>query len=351
MENQISELEAQLGEQESDANEAIARWEVKAEELDEEARILQERLAEAKDDLRHSNEGLKFANERLADAEGGAVRWQQRTEELENELRSLRAQIEDGQDEVRRWEERAKELEGEVASLRAQLEESRGGALHETSDMELRKSLLRSLEEIESARAAEKEANERLAKLRLQASVGEQEIISAKSEINFLTEAMDELRMHEESKRASLEYRIGSLEDENDVLRRYHSSELETVRNELAQMSMEKDRILHQLKESEKTNAALVFAASKAETQGAEDSTNIDPEAEISKLRIENAYLLTVAADDKARAERRLREMLAAHRASVETDTILEHELRLSAESTIQSLKAQLDEYKNIRVR
>lgn len=210
---------------------------------------------------------------------------------------------------------------------------------------QLRKSLYRSIEETEAARASEKQANEQLSKLRLQTAVGEQEIIAAKSEIIFLTQALEELRMNEENKRASLEYRISSLEDETDVLRKYHSSELETVRNELAQLSMEKDRILHQLKESERTNSALVFAVSKAESAETEDVGDL--EAEVAKLRIEIAHLLTVAADDKARAERRLREALAAHRATAEADTILEHELRLVAESNVQSLKAQLDEYRN----
>jgi hypothetical protein len=262
-------------------------------------------------------------------------------------VRSLRGGTEECQDEARHWKERSEELENEVNTLRAQLEEGRVGP-QEKSDMELRKSLLRSVDELETARAAEKEANERLAKLRLEISVGEQEIIASKSEINFLSRAMEEFRMNEESKRASLDYRIGSLEDENDVLRRYHSSELETVRNELAQVSMEKDRILHQLKESEKTNSALVFAAAKAESSqgGIEDSTT-DSDAEVSKLRIENAYLLTIAADDKARAERRLRESLAAHWATVEADTFLEHELRLVAENRVQSLQAQLEEYLN----
>jgi chromosome segregation ATPase len=216
---------------------------------------------------------------------------------------------------------------------------------------QLRQALYRSIEEVESARAAEKEVRDRLSKLRLQTTVGEQEIISAKSEIKFLAESLEELRMNEEEKRASLEYRIGSLEDENDMLRRYHSSELETVRNELAQVGMEKDRILHQLKESEKTNASLVLAASpkpSTDEDGAGDAESKESTiaTEMAKLRIENAHLLTVAADDKARAERRLREVLAAHRATAEADTILEQELRLAAEATIQSLKAQLDEYR-----
>lgn len=170
---------------------------------------------------------------------------------------------------------------------------------------QIRKSLFRTIEEVELARAAEKLANETLAKVRLQTSLAEQEVVSAKSEINFLTQALEELRQAEESKRASLEYRIGSLEDENDVLRKYHFTELETVRNELAQVAMEKDRILNQLRESEKNNSAFVLATPSAD--GPDNKGVSDIDAEIKRLRIENAYLLNVAADDKARAERRLR--------------------------------------------
>ena len=214
---------------------------------------------------------------------------------------------------------------------------------------QLRRALYRSIEEVETARAAEKEVRERLSKLRLQTAVGEQEIISAKSEIKFLAESLEELRRNEEEKRASLEYRIGFLDDENDMLRRYHSSELETVRNELAQVGMEKDRILYQLKESEKTNASLVLAASSKAEPNIDNPEGIESSgvAETTRLRIENAHLLTVAADDKARAERRLREVLEAHRATAEADTILEQELRHAAEGTIQSLRAQLEEIRN----
>ena len=209
---------------------------------------------------------------------------------------------------------------------------------------QLRTSLYRAIDELEIARVGEKEANEKLSKLRLQTAVCEQEIIAAKSEINFLTQTMEEMRLAEASKAASLEYRVGSLEDENDVLRKYHARDLESMRNDLAQVMMEKDRVLHQLKESEKKNSALLFAASKGDS----DSDQIvDFEAELARLRVENAHLLTVAADDKTRAERRLREVLAAHSASTEADTILEHELRIAAEATIKTLKAELEELKN----
>jgi len=216
---------------------------------------------------------------------------------------------------------------------------------------EMRKSLFRSLEELEAVRSAEKEANEKLSKVRLQISMYEQELLGTKSEIQFLSQALDEMRETEESKRASLEYRIGSLENENDVVRKYHAAELENVRNELSQITMEKDRLLHALQESEKTNASLVFAASKGgEAKKAEGTGDLDTlEAECNKLRVENQHLLEMAADDKARAERRLRELLAAQSASSEADVILEHELRLSAEAAVQTLKLELQTLQNER--
>jgi hypothetical protein len=210
---------------------------------------------------------------------------------------------------------------------------------------DLRKSLFRALEELEFTRSTERNTNETLSKLRLQISIYEQEIIAAKSEVNFLSEAMEEMRQTEDSKRASLEYRIGSLENENDVVRKYQANELESLRNELAQMTMEKDVILHQLKETERTNASLVLATSKEESSDSQQKSDIN--SECVKLRIENAHLLTIVAEDKGKAERRLRELLSAHVASSELDVILEHELRLSAEAALETLKEEMSELRN----
>jgi hypothetical protein len=210
---------------------------------------------------------------------------------------------------------------------------------------DLRQSLFRALEELEFTRSTERNTNETLSKLRLQISIYEQEIIAAKSEVNFLSEAMEELRQTEDSKRASLEYRIGSLENENDVVRKYQANELESLRNELAQMTMEKDVILHQLKETERTNASLVLATSKEESSDSQQKSDIH--SECVKLRIEKAHLLTIAAEDKGKAERRLRELLSAQVASSELDVILEHELRLSAETALETLKEEMSKLRN----
>ena len=210
---------------------------------------------------------------------------------------------------------------------------------------DLRKSLFRALEELDVARSTEKKSNETISKLRLQISMYEQEIIAAKSEVNFLSEAMEELRQTEDSRRASLEYRIGSLENENEVVRKYEADELESLRNELEQMAMEKDLILRQLKESEKTNSSLVLATFKEEHSESQHKGDIH--SECVKLRIENAHLLTIAAEEKGKAERRLRELLSAQVASSELDVILEHELRLSAEAALQTLKEEVGELRN----
>jgi len=210
---------------------------------------------------------------------------------------------------------------------------------------DLRKSLFRAMEELELIRSIEKDSNETISKLRLHISIYEQEIIAAKTEVNFLSEAMEELRQTEDSKRASLEYRIGSLENENDVVRKYQATELENVRNELAQVSMEKDMIIHNLKETEKTNSSLVLATSNEDSDNLYGRNNI--KSEYAKLRVENAHLLTVAADDEGRAERRLRELLSAQIASSELDVILERGLRLSAEATQETLKQELNEVHN----
>jgi DNA repair exonuclease SbcCD ATPase subunit len=205
---------------------------------------------------------------------------------------------------------------------------------------EMKKALFRALGDLDAARCAERRSNEKLSKVRLQLSVYEQEIVAAKSEVSFLSQTMEELRETEENKRASLEYRIGSLEHEHELVRKYHAAELEGVRNELSQTTMDRDRVLQQLKETEKTNASLVYAGFKSEDNAVEDVNDL--EFECTKLRIENAHLLTMAADDKARAERRLREMLAAQAASNEADVILQTELRVSAEAAVETLKVEL---------
>ena len=254
-------------------------------------------------------------------------------ERLRHDITALVALGEDGMDSV------------DIDVLSARASEKMNAKERQEID-QIRKSLYRAIDELELARAAEKEANEKLSKARLQNSVCEQEIVAAKSEILFLTQALEDMRLAEEGKRASLEYHINSLEDEMDVIRKYKSDEFRDVSNELSQVSMDRDRILNQLKEAEKANETLIMTSKSAygDNEAAADADEM--EEELAKLRVENAYLLTVSANEKARAERRLREMLGAQASSTDADTILEHELRIASEATIQTLKVEIEQLK-----
>jgi exonuclease VII large subunit len=107
--------------------------------------------------------------------------------------------------------------------------------LHRTERSEieaLKKALSRALDELESTRAAEKDAQARSSKAILQVSMYENEIIAAKSDLKFMTETMDEMREAESSRRSSLEHRITSLQNDHNLRRRFHTSEMENLGND-----------------------------------------------------------------------------------------------------------------------
>jgi len=204
----------------------------------------------------------------------------------------------------------------------------------------LRSSLERSIQELDLSRDSETEAKNRALAAEAQASISEQEIVAAKADVAFLKQSLEDGREADAARVASFEYRISALEDDRDVMRRVHADELETLRAEISQTLMEKDRIFHALKESEKANAALVYATTKeTETDHTSHVGN-----EISKLRASNAHLLAAATEEAANAERRIREAVNANASLVEANMIVERELRVAAETAVENVKAQLDE-------
>ncbi|CAJ1953476.1 unnamed protein product [Cylindrotheca closterium] len=394
LEGTVVELEKQLQQQEEEANVAISSWESKALELEkeletctEELNALKQRLADTEnstadaevtrnleeekirltlvvgqleDELREANSMIQTyvtneAAEKATEIAASALR--DEIDELQRTIDGYKQQLADEESAREVAELEIERLLDDIATLAALANEGESidgielrtvrAAEHlkkkERIEIEsLRNSLYRALNDVENAQTAEREAVNQLAKMQLATSIAEKDIVTAKSEIHFLSQALEESRLAEENRRASLEYRISSLEDDNDLLRRYHADELEEVRQELSQITMEKDRAIHQVRELERSNAAFVAAASKEDIYALDDQADL--EHEIARLRVEHEHLLTVAADDKARAERKLREMLAAQMASIEADTILEHELRVNAEETVVGLKAQVEE-------
>ena len=102
---------------------------------------------------------------------------------------------------------------------------------------------------------------------------------------------------------------------------------------------MEKDRVFQALKESETTNVALLYTT----TTKHEVSAGSTPATELAKLRGAHAQLLSAAAEEGSRTERRIREAVAANACSVEADVIVERELRFAAESALETMKNQLE--------
>lgn len=330
--------------------------------LTQERDDLKAMVGELQEDLRDASDALQACvtdeiSEKATEAASQALRYQMEQMRLQYEkdrelcLREKRARL--------AAEEEAESLKTDLANVlgvigcqadsqrqiqRMTMRASEESQRRERTEIEeLRKALERALKELASAQAAEQKALANAAASRLQLSVCEQEVISTKSDLAFLTQTLEETREADASKAASLEYRISALEDDREVLRRFHADELENLRNELTHVCMEKDRILHSLKESEKKNAAIVFSTSKQ----SESHESASPDAEIARLRIEKAQLLSAAAEEGSRAERRIREAVAAHLSSMEADVILERELRAAAEAAVEDMKVRLEQQKS----
>jgi len=115
---------------------------------------------------------------------------------------------------------------------------------------------------------------------------------------------------------------------------------MEMLKVELSQVSLEKDRLLHSLHESEKTNASLVVADTLSRDHGHEADAN---GAELARLKIANAQLLAAAAETGSKTERRIREAVAANAASNEAEILLERDLREAAEKSSEEMQLEVD--------
>ena len=281
------------------------------------------------------------------------------TQALREQLLAMQDQLEGDRERLQSEKEARKAAQEEAARLKSDLavllraedapdrlsslmmsavDEIQGNERREID--ELRKTLERVMQDLVTARLSEKSASEIAASSRLQATLFEQEVIDAKADIASLTDTIDEMRQTESGRIASFEYRITALEDDRETLRRFHADELENVRNELYHLSMEKDRVLQALKDSEKTNAALLYTTTREHEAVGPDSSS---EAELAKLRVSHAQLLAAVSEEGSRTERRIKEAMAASAASIEADVIVERELRFAAEKALEIMRVQVE--------
>ena len=145
-------------------------------------------------------------------------------------------------------------------------------------------------------------------------SMYEQELVAANGDVKFLGDTMDEMREAESTYANIIAPApfFSSLDHDNDVLRRFHNTEMENLRGELNQISMERDSLFQALKESEKSNDALLCASSRGCTSSGDALADLMVEMEI--LRLEKAELLSAVAEEGSRVERRLHEAVSACR-------------------------------------
>ncbi|GAX09718.1 hypothetical protein FisN_19Lh186 [Fistulifera solaris] len=206
----------------------------------------------------------------------------------------------------------------------------------------LRSSLERAQAELSGSKASEMESKERSAKANIRATALEQELISSRNDFQYLVKTMEEMREAELSRRVSFEYRIDSLENDKAMLKKIQATEIDNLRNELNQICIERDRLFVSLKDSEKSKEAVMLASNRAQLSNLNEESDLHAELDI--LRIEKARLLAATADETLQFERRLRDAVAAERSSSEADLILEKELRLAAERSVDALKHELEQ-------
>jgi hypothetical protein len=202
----------------------------------------------------------------------------------------------------------------------------------------LRGALSRAMDELNAARTMQKTLEDNVSKVSHQAVVYEQQVLNSKTEFLFLTETMDEMRDSESTRRASFEYRIDSLETEVQVQRLRYVSEIENLKNELSQVSMEKDRLLQSLQESEKRRESLMNSATRVV---------VDDDASgqcLRKVQLEKTFLLSSCGEEASRLERRLREAQVAQKSALEADIMLERELRFAAESLLENMTKEMND-------
>jgi chromosome segregation ATPase len=343
-----SQLE-ELVRERDDLRSSRARIEQERDTLRTHAGELEDEIQQAKDALR-----LLTTNEISEKATASAAQaLRQQVDELRELLEMQEETIADEQKKREDAEIEARRLRSDMAALlgmedtednmseiqRQTLDATANFQRRERLEMEeLKAALTRTLDELDYARRTEEEVKERVSRMDLQVTVYEQEIVASKADLKAMNETIKELRGRESTCRSSLEHRIASLENDKGVLNRAHAAEIENLQNALTQLHMERDRLFQSLKESERSNEALVQASSAGDRSLSESFRG----DEVVQLQLEKAQLLSSIAKERSRAEHRLRETREAANASAESDVILERELRHASEMALANVKQEL---------
>ena len=352
-------------------NERFAALEREFEELrGNHASLVQERdtlrlsVAELEGELKEAIDGLNFRftneiSEQATKVAAGALR--QQVDEMRQKAEMDESAFEAERTARLTAEHEVKRLQSDLAAIlgmeyneknqneiwRRTLEATECFQRTEKAEIEeLKDTLKRVAAELESARDMLGEAEDRANVSELRSEKLEQDLVTAKSDLELLSQMMEEMREAESSRRASMENRISAFEDEQKVIRRLHEAELEDMRNQLEQVCMEKDSLSQSLNESEKSREALLQASSR----GRDPDSGQNAGVELVRLRMEKAHLLAAASQEASRTERRIRELRETAVSSAEADILVERELRAAAELALENATAELREARSKRI-
>jgi len=343
----------------------ISKYKAKQEAAEERWKKAQIEVGELQGEMQKRVESLSSINTDKASlkaTEMATYALRRQIAELQTKLKSEKKKLEQEQDSRKTKEDELDKLKNDLALL-SHAEESLGnnicgdGQLRKLASKaaddifrkergeleELRSTLKNATDEVHTAKAAVKDAEKEAASLRIHASMCEKEVIASKNDVSFLNKTIEVLRSSESNNLHALQTRIADLESDRQSIAHAHLNDLERMKAELSQSNNEKDRLLHALHESEKTNAALVVTETMSKAKDNSSDTNA-LEMELARLKIANAQLLAAVAETGSKTEKRIRAAVAAHAASSEAELLLEKDLLESSEKVCEDLQQKLDE-------
>jgi len=230
-------------------------------------------------------------------------------------------------------------MDGEEGQLHLLTSKAAAEIMHrEREEIEsLQKSLEHVIAELKTSKLKERDAEDQAANSRMHASVCEQELLSTKSDVDQLRQALDESKKCEVEMQMLLEKRVKVLEEDRQNIMNVNRADFEASKAELSNTIIERDQLIHALNESEKANSTLVYSTTVEIEK--ENAPSLD--LELSRLRMENAQLLCSAAKTAAKTERRIRSALGGDLTAVEENIKSEKQRYKEAEQTLETMKCQ----------
>jgi len=188
------------------------------------------------------------------------------------------------------------------------------------------------MDELENSKVRERDVEERASSTNLKLQIAERELASIRSDWQYLNESAKRSKERQLEEASSLRRRINSLEKDYECVNRTRLEEIRSLKSELANTLMERDRALISVAESE-AKAGLLTKLS-----------NTTDETSVEFLVMEKAKLLSTISETRTTCERRVRESVSACAGAKDSELIVEREARKKAEILVTDLQGQLDE-------